>query len=283
MVGTSFRIHTGFGKETMQRKENITSRYGRKEKQKNISSRTKVRNVITCILLSLVMGVCGCTKKEQLVLSAQNDTAVNMEENRTGETLQSDNDDTVDKPKVTEQSTADVDDTRADLAEEDGSRQSIYVHVCGAVVNPGVYELPTGSRVYEAVQAAGGFTEEADENYVNQAFALTDAVQLVIPTVEEAEAWKTQNGQAEGQTAIRGGAAETPGSQEVSASDGKININTASESQLCDIPGIGAVRAAAIAAYRQEHGAFETIEDIMKVSGIKQGTYDKIKDSIIVN
>ena len=183
MVGTSFRIHTGFGKETMQRKENITSRYGRKEKQKNISSRTKVRNVITCILLSLVMGVCGCTKKEQLVLSAQNDTAVNMEENRTGETLQSDNDDTVDKPKVTEQSTADVDDTRADLAEEDGSRQSIYVHVCGAVVNPGVYELPTGSRVYEAVQAAGGFTEEADENYVNQAFALTDAV-TQIPCVD---------------------------------------------------------------------------------------------------
>ena len=134
-----------------------------------------------------------------------------MEENRTGETLQSDNDDTVDKPKVTEQSTADVDDTRADLAEEDGSRQSIYVHVCGAVVNPGVYELPTGSRVYEAVQAAGGFTEEADENYVNQAFALTDAVQLLIPTVEEAEAWKTQNGQAEEQTAIRGGAAETTG------------------------------------------------------------------------
>lgn len=239
MVGTSFRIHTGFGKETMQRKENITSRYGRKENQKNISSRIKVRNVITCILLSVVLGVCGCTKKEQLVLSVQNDTAVNMEENR-----------------------EDIGDARADLAEKDGLRQSICVHVCGAVVNPGVYELPTGSRVYEAVQAAGGFTEEADENYVNQALALTDAVQLVIPTVEEAEAWQTQDGQAD---------------------DGKININTASESQLCDIPGIGAVRAAAIATYRQEHGAFETIEDIMKVSGIKQGTYDKIKDSIKVN
>lgn len=239
MVGTSLWIRIGFGKETMQRKENIGSRYGRKEEQKNISSRTKVRNVITCILLSVVLGVCGCSKKEQLVLSVQNDTAVNMEENR-----------------------EDIGDARADLAEKDGLRQSIYVHVCGAVVNPGVYELPTGSRVYEAVQAAGGFTEEADVNYVNQALALTDAVQLVIPTVEEAEAWQTQDGQAD---------------------DGKININTASESQLCDIPGIGAVRAAAIAAYRQEHGAFETIEDIMKVSGIKQGTYDKIKDSIKVN
>lgn len=283
MVGTSFRIHSGFGKETMQRKENIVSRHSRKEEQKNINSRIKVRNVVACILLSAVMGVCGCTKKEQLVFSVQNDTAVNMEEHQTGETLQSDNGDMIDRPKVTEQSTTDLGDVRTNLAEENGLRQRIYVHVCGAVVNPGVYELPAGSRVYEAVQAAGGFTEDADENYVNQAFALTDAVQLVIPTVEEAEAWKTQNGQAEEQTAIRGGAAETIGSQEVSASDGKININTASESQLCDIPGIGAVRAAAIAAYRQEHGAFETIEDIMKVSGIKQGTYDKIKDSIIVN
>ena len=283
MVGTSFRIHRGFGKETMQRKENIVSRHGRNEEQKNINSRIKVRNVVACILLSVVMGVCGCTKKEQLVLSVQNDTAANMEENQTGETLQSDNVGTVVKPDATEQSTTDSGDTRTDLVEEDGLRQSIYIHVCGAVVNPGVYELPAESRVYEAVQAAGGFTEDADVDYVNQALALTDAVQLVIPTVEEAEAWRTQDGHADMQAAIRGGAVEVTESQEVSADDGKININTASESQLCDIPGIGAVRAAAIAAYRQEHGVFETIEDIMKVSGIKQGTYDKIKDSIKVN
>ena len=65
--------------------------------------------------------------------------------------------------------------------------------------------------------------------------------------------------------------------------DGKININTATEAQLCDIPGIGATRAAAIAAYRQEHGNFTSIEEIMRVNGIKEGTYEKMKDSITVN
>ncbi len=67
------------------------------------------------------------------------------------------------------------------------------------------------------------------------------------------------------------------------AADGRININTASEAQLCEIPGIGATRAAAIAAYRQEHGGFSSIEEIMNVSGIKEGTYAKIKDRITVN
>jgi competence protein ComEA len=68
-----------------------------------------------------------------------------------------------------------------------------------------------------------------------------------------------------------------------SSDDGKININTASESELCNIPGIGTTRAAAIIAYRQEHGSFQSAEDIMNVSGIKQGTYEKIKDSIKVD
>ena len=67
------------------------------------------------------------------------------------------------------------------------------------------------------------------------------------------------------------------------ASDGRININTATQERLCEIPGIGAVRAAAIVSYRQEHGGFTKIEDIMNVSGIKEGTYVKIKDSIRVN
>jgi competence protein ComEA len=169
--------------------------------------------------------------------------------------------------------------------------------------------LPAGSRVYEAVQAAGGFTEEAHTSYVNQAQKLPDGVQLVIPAVEQVE--EMQQAETQGQTdagaaeentvessfvamgigiigAESAGTAETAtGAAAVASSssvgDGKININTASESELCSIPGIGTTRAAAILAYRQEHGSFQSIEDIMNVSGIKQGTYDKIKDSIKVN
>jgi competence protein ComEA len=168
--------------------------------------------------------------------------------------------------------------------------------------------LPAGSRVYEAVQAAGGFAEEAHESYVNQAQKLPDGVQLVIPTVEQVE--ELQQAEAQGQTdagaagenaaeaslmamgigiigAESADTAETAtgaaAASSLSGDDGKININTASELELCSIPGIGTTRAAAILAYRQEHGSFQSIEDIMNVSGIKQGTYDKIKDSIKVN
>ena len=191
-----------------------------------------------------------------------------------------------------------------DLAQADAAPIQpgvIYVHVCGAVVSPGVYELETGSRVYEAVQRAGGFTENAEQNYVNQAQALEDGVKLVIPTREEAAAVeereaafaseKAQEGVSDqpqdgagkeigivGGTAPEGQGRDTDGVQ-----DGRININTASAAQLCEIPGVGATRAAAIISYRESHGAFEKPEDIMKVNGIKEGMYEKIKDSISVN
>mgnify|MGYP002509567110 CR=1 FL=1 len=192
----------------------------------------------------------------------------------------------------------------------DGSAQSgggaqtsdgtvIWVHVCGAVRKAGVYELPAGSRVYEAVQEAGGFAADADESYVNQAQRLSDGAKLVIPTVEQVEEAAGDSRTEAGQIGI----VEQAGVQQAgygvsdagtgdgagqtdpvsAAADGRININTASEAQLCEIPGIGATRAAAIAAYRQEHGGFSSIEEIMNVSGIKEGTYAKIKDRITVN
>lgn len=192
----------------------------------------------------------------------------------------------------------------------DGSAQSgggaqtsdgtvIWVHVCGAVRKAGVYELPAGSRVYEAVQEAGGFAADADESYVNQAQRLSDGAKLVIPTVEQVKEAAVDSRTDAGQIGIveqagvqqdgygvndAGTGDGTGQTDPVSvAADGTININTASEAQLCEIPGIGATRAAAIAAYRQEHGGFSSIEEIMNVSGIKEGTYAKIKDRITVN
>ncbi len=248
IVGTSLRILKGFGKETMRRKENKKKSCGRRGAR-----------WAALLLLVVVMAVSsGCTGKEELVFSQQN------EQPDTEAAEEAAEEETVSEPRAQAEPEAESDD-----------QLKICVHVCGAVKNPGVYELPAGSRVYEAVQAAGGFSENADESYVNQAQQLPDAVQLVIPTVDQVEA--LEQGELP-QTDFTGSL-----EAESAADDGKININTASESQLCDIPGIGAVRASAIAAYRQEHGAFETIEDIMKVSGIKQGTYDKIKDSITVN
>lgn len=161
----------------------------------------------------------------------------------------------------------------------------IYVHICGAVVNPGVYAFDAGSRVYEGVEAAGGFTEEACEDYVNQAEILQDGQRLIIPTIEEVEAVKDADTYQESWRIdiLEAEQSAADESASVGNKDGLININTADESVLSSIDGIGAGKAAAIVKYRQENGNFQSIQDIMKVSGIKEGTYEKIKDKITVN
>lgn len=159
------------------------------------------------------------------------------------------------------------------------SASFICVHVCGAVKCAGVYELPEGSRVCDAVKEAGGFADNADVNYVNQAQQLSDGVKLVIPTLEQSQGQPQDVRQDVEESAEQIGIV---GQDAADKTDGRININTASEAQLCDIPGIGASRAAAIVAYREESGGFSSVEDIMNVSGIKEGTFEKIKDMIKV-
>lgn len=214
------------------------------------------------MLLAALLVLGGCTKKEEILFLGEETAVAEPEADEVAQT------------ESTEETVPPV-QTEPDR---------ICIHVCGAVQMPGVYELQAGSRVYEAVQAAGGFAAEADQNYVNQAQELTDGVKLVIPTVEEAV--KSAGSQAAiAQIGIAADTlpAGTQDSGQSGESDGKININTASEAQLCEIPGIGATRAAAIAAYRESQGAFQKPEDIMKVNGIKEGMYEKIKDSISVN
>lgn len=182
---------------------------------------------------------------------------------------------------------ADRSETLENVAYPESEPASIYVHICGAVLNPGVYELPVGSRVFSGIDAAGGLAEDAYGDYVNQAEALRDGQRLVIPTMEEIEAAK-EDGTFEqlwADNTTSGSGADGAGTETASGagSGGKININTASESQLQEITGIGATRANAIVQYRNEHGSFGAIEDIMQVSGIKEGTYEKIKDEITVN
>lgn len=258
------------------------------------------------LAFALLLLLCGCTRKEELLLLS--------EETAEAAGVQSGFSENAGKEAYAEGESGRTSEnesrgpemvSESDSLQENGAAQDgvIYVHVCGAVAYPGVYELEAGCRVYEAVGQAGGFSENADQNYVNQAQALEDGVMLVIPTKEEAAdarerekaaaAGEAQDSAAEKIGIVQGGAAEglgivggtSRGGQDgdsAAASDGRININTASEAQLCEIPGVGATRAAAIAAYRETHGPFEKPEDIMKVSGIKEGMYEKIKDSISV-
>ena len=137
----------------------------------------------------------------------------------------------------------------------------IYVHICGEVNNPGVYELAEGSRIFEAVEAAGGFTEEAAQASLNLAQVISDEDQIVILTQDEAE----EKARLEREQAA-----------------GIVNLNTASKEQLMTLTGIGESRAEDILRYRQESGGFQAIEEIMNVPGIKESAYLKIKDSITV-
>ena len=164
--------------------------------------------------------------------------------------------------------------------------EMIYVDVCGAVANPGVFQLAAGSRVFQAIEAAGGYLPEAVQNCVNRAGVLTDGQQLYILTQEEMERQgldpAEMAGASDGQMNGSAGTGQNTGIAAQAQQDNRININTADETQLTTLTGIGATRAQAIIAYRQENGPFAAIEEIMNVQGIKEGTFAKIKDEIVV-
>ena len=145
---------------------------------------------------------------------------------------------------------------------ENHDSDSIYAQITGAVVNPGVYELPQDSRIYELVELAGGFTSEAASDYVNQVSKLSDGQMIRIPTVSEYE---------------------RDISQKREDNSGLVNINTASLADLMTLPGIGENKALAIISYREKNGAYGSVEDLCNVPGIKEGTLSKFRDKITVN
>ena len=183
-------------------------------------------------------------------------------------------------------SDADIDNGSEAVSDKDMQQAMIYVDVCGAVANPGVFQLAAGSRVFQAIEAAGGYLPEAALTCVNRAGVLTDGQQLYILTQEEMERQgldpAEMAGASDGQMNGSAGTGQNTGMTAQVQQDNRININTADEAQLTTLTGIGATRAQAIIAYREENGPFAAIEDIMNVQGIKEGTFAKIKDEIVV-
>ena len=151
----------------------------------------------------------------------------------------------------------------SDDSTKDDSNTDIYVHICGAVINPGVYQVPAGTRVYQVLELAGGSSDDAYLSGINLADKLADGQKVYIPAEGE---------NAEGILSTDSGDVQSV----------MININTASEAELMTLPGIGQSRAKDIINYRVKNGLFESIDDIMKVSGIKEAAFEKIKDLIKV-
>lgn len=189
--------------------------------------REKVRLFLAVVFTLLVAGGCGAGNNVYMEKVAEEETGT--------ETVERD---------VTEQ-----------------KQEFCYVYVCGAVLAPGVYEIPADGRVYEAIKAAGGLADGACAEAVNQAEHVSDGQMIRIPTEEEVSEWDRKN----------------------EADDGRMDINQASVADFMTLPGIGASKAEALVSYREAKGGFSSIEDIMNVDGIKKGVFDKIKDRIKVN
>lgn len=159
--------------------------------------------------------------------------------------------------------------------ESNSQAGEIYVHVTGEVHLPGLYKLPNGSRVADAINLAGGATSNADIDSLNLASRLKDGDKIVVPKKSE-----------EGAASQSGASNLNNQNQAINFSSSgnspKININTASAKELESLPGIGPVLAQRIVDYRTQKGGFQTIEEIMEVSGIGEKKFQAIKDLITV-
>lgn len=143
--------------------------------------------------------------------------------------------------------------------------EKVVVYVCGAVVSEGVYELEAGSRIDDAVNAAGGFAKTAARDYLNLAEPVTDGEKIVVYTKKEVKNTTVSDGKTKNND---------------DAESSRININTAPKEELMKLPGIGASKADDIISYREANGGFKSVEDLKNISGIKDGVYSKIADSI---
>ncbi|MDP4550346.1 helix-hairpin-helix domain-containing protein [Alkalihalobacillus macyae] len=152
-----------------------------------------------------------------------------------------------------------------DVANEKGVAEEpeiIMVDVKGAVINPGVYEMESLSRVKDVITRAGGFVKDADQTQLNLAGKVTDEMVIYVPVIGEIS--------------------KIPQTGNLSEETKLISINTADLNELQELPGIGPSKAEAIIQYREENGAFKAIEDLQNISGIGEKTFEKLKDLISI-
>ncbi|MCQ2520297.1 MAG: helix-hairpin-helix domain-containing protein [Lachnospiraceae bacterium] len=176
--------------------------------------------------------------------------------------------------------------SNAAISEAGAGPNTITVCILGEVIKPGVYILPEGSRVYELINEAGGTTGDAYIGGLNFVAGLKDGNQIIIPKIQEDDGRNEGDNKKIDTVNITHGNLGNYDADIVTtdSSEGRlVNINQANLAELMNLPGIGETRAKAIIAYRDANGPFEKIEDVMKVSGIKSGTYKGFCDLICVN
>lgn len=192
----------------------------------------KKRKGLLCVFMLFLVALCACSVNSDIYLEEQEVGTEELTENLTVSTQETENSNAI---------------------------KMCYVYICGAVLRPGVYALQEGSRIYEAVEMAGGLLPEADVTSVNQAETVVDGQMIQVYTQEESQ--KTV----------------------LEENDGRIDINRADKNALMTLPGIGEAKAEAILAYREANGRFVNVDELKNISGIKDGIFDQIKEQIKVS
>ncbi len=242
-----------------------------KEKPKALGAKAG-RLMVWGILLGVVCLFSGCGKKEAVFVAEA--PPLENGENTTGEGRAFGAEDSPgqwDTPEGPD--SGKLPDSSWDSPENE---EELIVYVCGQVQKPGVYALKAGARVGDAVDMAGGMTEEAAADAINLAQTVGDAQMIRVPSLAEVEEL------GPGYVLPDTGGGPGAGGGAGSSGEGKISLNRATREQLMTLPGIGASKADAILLYRQEKGAFENIEELMNITGIKEGVFLKIKDQITI-
>ena len=245
-----------------------------KENKLNIIAKYKRSLVtVTGLILSLLFLslFASCKSRDEGLVAVYEDETVasDLSDDVTDGETEREGESATESESETETETLQVDDGSIDT--DSAVIKDIKVYVCGAVQRPDVYEISADSRIVDAVSAAGGFAIDAYPEAMNLAETVSDGSRIYVPTKEEVDALAvvySDTGSGSGDT--------------TSDSTGRVNINTATLEELTTLPGIGDTRARAIIDYREQNGAFGNIEDIMQVTGIKEKSFSKIKDSICV-
>ena len=275
-------------------KGTLTAAYAERSDHHTMRKKLNIRSVqliFSVIMFLTLAGLTGCQNEESEFLEKE------LEQEESGETADVEQKELKDtesgkaslagtdlasetSPDSTE--SEGISKKKAEITESDQSSaiqqpvsQTIYVDVCGAVVNPGVYELSSDSRVFQAIEKAGGYLPGAAASYLNRARSLYDGQQIYVPTQEEVDSQTipltqdetAQDGVVQEGTAQTGTAADnTADGTETTQAGQRINLNTADVSQLSTLTGVGESKALAIIAYREENGPFTSIEDIDRKS-----------------
>ncbi len=159
-------------------------------------------------------------------------------------------------------------------SETKDSSNFLFVHIEGAVEKPGLYKLTSDSRINDALVAAGGLSDKADRDWlsknINIAQKLSDGIKIYIPSTDELK------------TGLESDLGVVAGVKSTESTGDKINLNTASASQLDSLPGVGPATAQKIIDYRQTNGFFSKLEDLKNVPGIGEKTFEKLKEKITI-